>query len=172
MAVARTIFGSSAAITMTLASLASDANLSTGRCGTAIDLTAQSTFPMDVLIAGTIAISSLSTTTVVGGQIQVRAAGAAGSTVYTGGLSSADAGQSFTGGEQLLLPVVATIVVSTTPVPVIAAQSYAFGPVALAPLFGGVLPEQFNLFVVQNTGAALAVAGNALSYMPVYFASS
>jgi len=173
MAVARTIYGSSAAITITLASLASDANFSTGRAGTAIDLTAQSTFPIDVLINGTIALSSLSTTTVVGNtQIRVYAAGSAGSTAYTGNLSSADAGQSFTGGEQNVLPLLAAMAVTTTPVAVTTGQAFDFGPVSLANAFGGILPEQFNLFVVHNTGASLNATGHSISYVPVWFASS
>lgn len=40
-------------------------------------------------------------------------------------------------------------------------RAYAFGPVSLAPLFGGNMPKFWSIFVSHNTGVALnSTAGN------------
>lgn len=174
MSIARSTFGTPTTFTITLASLASDANLSTGRSGAAVDLTAISPVPVDVLVGGKISLSSASTTTVAAGKIEVWAAGSVDGTVYSGGLSTADAGATFAGSEKFNLKLLTAIAVTTTPVPVTTGQPYDFGPFSLAQAFGGVLPLEFNLFVVQNTAAALngTSSNHAITYTPVNYASS
>jgi hypothetical protein len=51
---------------------------------------------------------------------------------------------------------------------------YGFGPVALAPLFGGVLPTHWGVFVAHNTGVNLnATGGNhVFSYIGVKYTSA
>ncbi len=50
-------------------------------------------------------------------------------------------------------------------------RDYAFGPVSVAQLFGGVLPQRWSVFVSHNTGVALnATGGNhVLKYQGVKF---
>lgn len=54
-----------------------------------------------------------------------------------------------------------------------ASEVYTFQPVSIASLFGGILPDQFAIFVSQNaattTAAGLAAAGSALYYTPVHY---
>ena len=49
-------------------------------------------------------------------------------------------------------------------------RSYSFAPVSVASLFGGVLPDQFVVFVahnIQTTTNAWASSGHAIYYTPV-----
>jgi hypothetical protein len=49
-------------------------------------------------------------------------------------------------------------------------RSYSFAPVSIASLFGGVLPDQFVVFVahnIQTTTNAWASSGHAIYYTPV-----
>jgi hypothetical protein len=48
-------------------------------------------------------------------------------------------------------------------------EVYVMPPTSLATAFGGLLPVLTALWVVQNTGQALAASGNALYEMPVQF---
>jgi hypothetical protein len=65
-------------------------------------------------------------------------------------LTSAGVGQGF------LKLAVALNVDSTT-----SNRGYAFGPISIAPLFGGVLPKFWSIFVTHNTGVALnSTSGN------------
>jgi len=65
-------------------------------------------------------------------------------------LTSAGVGQGF-------LKLAASLVVDATT----SNRAYAFGPVAVAPLFGGALPPRWSVFVSHNTGVALnSTAGN------------
>lgn len=64
------------------------------------------------------------------------------------------------------LRLVASIVTDTT-----ASRYYAFQPVSIASLFGGVVPTYWALFVSQSTGAALETTGdpNQIYYMPIKY---
>lgn len=46
-------------------------------------------------------------------------------------------------------------------------EVYAMPPTSLAQCFGGVLPSDWALWVVQDTGQALSASGNALYRQPV-----
>ena len=54
-----------------------------------------------------------------------------------------------------------------------ASEVYTFQPISIAALFGGIVPDQFAIFVAQNasttTTAGLASSGSALYYTPVHY---
>jgi len=48
-------------------------------------------------------------------------------------------------------------------------ETYVMPPTSLAQAFGGVVPSDWALWVVQDTGQALESTGSALYYMPVHY---
>lgn len=49
-----------------------------------------------------------------------------------------------------------------------ASQVYYFKPFAVAPLFGGVCPEKFVIFITQSTGTTLETSGQQVTIKGVY----
>ena len=49
-------------------------------------------------------------------------------------------------------------------------QTYWFGPVSVASVFGGILPKNWGLFVCQNTAVTLNTTGtqHSITYTPIY----
>ena len=151
-----------AALTIGLASLASDTNLLAGREGTAIDN--QTDLFVDVVLGGKI---TTGTSPTAAKSIYVLAYGSWDGTLYTGGAAGADGGLTLTAEtRRLLVPValIPTHAISNTP--------YAFGPVSLKQIFGE-LPRKWGIFVVHNTGVALhATGGNhEIKYTGVHYQS-
>ena len=156
-------YAASASLTLTLASLASDTNRLAGRASTAID---NSTLKYtDILIGGKIMTG---TTPVADRRIEVWAYGALNSTpLYPDAVTGTDANTSITSAniKRGALRLIATMMVDAT-----SNRSYSFGPVALAEVFGGVLPVRWGIFVTHDTNVNLnATAGNHfISYTPIY----
>jgi hypothetical protein len=147
---------SSIALTLGVASLASDTNLLAGRASTAVDNT--SNLDLDHLVSGVVMTG---TTPTVNTTIEVWAYAsyktASGTPTYPDTITGTDANKTLTnsGTKASALRLVASIVVTAT-----SNVAYPFAPVSIASLFGA-MPKFWGLFVVHNTGAALnATAGN------------
>lgn len=158
MASVKTLYPStsSVALTLAIASLASDSTLLAGRASTAVDNTAN--VDLDHLVSGLI---TTGTSPTVGTTIEVWAYAdyktAAGVPTYPNAITGTDANKSITSSNVKFaaLRLVATITVDAT-----SNQGYNFAPVSIASLFGG-MPKFWGLFVVHSTGVALnSTAGN------------
>lgn len=146
---------SSVALTLGLASLASDTTLLAGRESAAVDNTTN--LDLDHLVSGTI----MAGTSPTGGQIEIWAYSsyrtAAGVPTYPDVLDGTDSNEALTSANVKygMLRLVASISVDA-----VSNRAYYFAPVSLAQLFG-IMPKFWGLFVVQSSGAALnATPGN------------
>jgi hypothetical protein len=157
---------SSVALTLTLASLASDTSLLAGRASTAVDNT--SNLDIDHLVSGMI---TTGTSPTVSTKIEVWAYAsmktATGTPTYPDSITGTDANKSITSAnvKAPMLRLVAVLTVDAT-----SNRGYYFGPVSIAQLFGG-MPKFWGLFVVHNTAVALnATGGNhVIEYERVQF---
>lgn len=149
--------------TITLASLASDANLVAGREGTAIDNNATED-AIDAILGGKI---TTGTTPTAGKQIEVWVYGSHDGTLYSGNATGADA--NLTPSAKGLLKLAQIIPTDAT-----SNKTYNFCVGSVAALFGGVMPRKWGAFVVHNTGVALhATAGNhEIKHTPVKYESN
>jgi hypothetical protein len=152
------LYGSSAAFTITLASLATDTNLRAGRHSTAIDFSALATGSKpveDVLIGGKVTTGTSPT----GGQIEVWAYGSyKDGPTYLDTITGTDAaytpGDDNTKFRNLKGPLAVMPVTTTSNI------SYYF-LITLAQFFGGKLPKNGGVYVVHNTGVNLnSTSGN------------
>jgi len=155
--------GASAALTISLASLASSATWVAGRESTAI-ATADPT--IDYLLAGTIMVG---TTPTINTQIQIWVYGSFNDApTYPDTIDGTDSAETITssGILQVGLALAAVILVDATT----SDRPYYFAPRSIAALFGGVLPKTWGVFVAHNTGVNLnATGGNhVLSATPVF----
>ena len=156
-------YGTASDLTITLASLANDANLLVGRQSNAIDNT--SSLVLDYLVSGKITTGTSPTTAK---SIEVWAVGSWDGTNWPDVITGAgDAGKTFTSADIKasscrFLAAMATDATSN--------RSYYFGPVSLAAAFGGVVPPKVVVFAVHSTAVALnATAGNhQIRLQPVY----
>lgn len=156
-------YGSSAAVTITLASLASDTNLLAGRESTAIDNTS-SKF-LDYLVAGRI---TTGTSPTASRNIEVWCYAQLEDTpTYPDVFDGSDSNETITnvGIKNAVLKLVASIGTTNS-----SNVAYDFGPVSVASLFGGVVPKRFGFFVVHNTAVNLNSTGgnHAIWVTPIY----
>lgn len=160
---AKPLYNTAAALTMTLASLASDANLAAGRESTAIDNSTD--LAIDSTVGGKI---TTGTTPTASKQIQVWLIGSYDGTSYSGGASGTDANLTPQASDTVLLKLLTVIPTNAT-----SNQTYTWGPFSVAQAFGGVMPKKWSVFIVHNTGVALnATAGNhEVKYIPVQYQS-
>lgn len=147
---------SSVALTITLASLASDTNLLVGRASTAVDNTTNN--DIDHLLSGGI---TTGTSPTAGTIIEVWAWASyktvSGTPTYAPFFSGTDSAATISSTNSKLSAVrqLTTITVDST-----SARTYFFTPVSIAALFGS-MPKFWGVFVVHNTGVALSsVSGN------------
>ena len=153
MADVKSNFPAASDVTITLSSLASDANLLTGRQSTAIDNS--SNLYLDYLISGKITAGTSPTTA---RSIQVFVVGSWDGTTYPDTFSSSDAGRTPTTAnhKNSVCRFIAEMATDAT-----SNQTYHFGPVSVASAFGGVMPVKFVVYVVHNTGQPLnSTSGN------------
>lgn len=139
-------------VTITLASLATDTNLLTGRESTAIDNTTN--LYLDYLVSGKI---TTGTSPADAKSIQVWAVGSWDGTTYPDGFSGSDSAETITSGNHKnsvcrFLAELATDATSN--------RTYHFGPVSVAAAFGGVVPKKWLVFVTHNTVANLHSTGS------------
>lgn len=156
-------YGSSVAMTITLASLSSSSTWTAGREGTAI---ATSGTVVDYLIGGKITTGTSPTISTV---INVYVYAAVNDTpLYPDVLDGTDSDETITSENVRNTAVVlaCSIIVDNT-----TDRTYWMRPVSLASLFGGVIPAHWGVFVAHNTGVNLNSTGSnhALYYTPVYF---
>lgn len=156
------LYGASAALTLTLNALASDASLLAGRSSTVVDNT--SGLSVDELITGTI---KTGTTPTVSTNVFIYAWGILDDTpTYPDTVTGSDANTSLTSTNVLnsgAFKLGATITVDAT-----VGRVYPFS-FSLSALFGGHMPKKWGVYVVQNTGAALNAAGNVVSHIPLQY---
>lgn len=155
-------YAASSALTITLASLATDANLLAGRESTAVDNTTNKY--LDYLLAGKITTGTSPTTAK---QIRVYVVGLMEDATYPDVFDGTDSAETVSGvgtrDSALKLAVV---------IPTIATSdlTYYFGPISIASLFGGVMPKKFVVFVTHDTAVNFnSTAGNHAIYItPIY----
>lgn len=165
MADIKTAYGSSSALTITLASLASNSTLVAGRESTAVDNTTNKY--VDYLLAGFVTTGTSPTA----GTIGVYVVGMLDDSTWPDVFDGTDSAETVTSAaiRDLICRPAAEIPTDTT-----SNRPYPFGPVSVASLFGGVLPAKFSVFCSHSTVVALnATGGNhAISVKPVYFTSA
>lgn len=145
---------SSVALTLTLASLASDTNLLAGRESTAVDNTTN--LDVDHMLSGMI---TTGTTPTVSRTIEVWVYAsfktASGTPTYPDVLDGTDSNETIvsTNVKNSALRLAAAITVDAT-----SDRAYYFAPVSIAALFGS-MPKFWGAFVVHNTAVALNATG-------------
>lgn len=154
--------GASAALTITLASLATSTSRTTGRESTAVTTGDP---VIDYLIGGKI---TTGTTPTVGKQIDVWVYASQNDTPdYPGVLDGTDSDETIVSENfrNAALRLAASIIVDNT-----SDRTYHFAPFSLAALFGGVLPKAWGVFVAHDTAVNLNSTGSnhAIEYTPVY----
>jgi len=155
-------YAASSPVTITLASLATDANLLTGReSGEVVNTTDLYT---DYLLSGFITTGTTPTTA---REIRVYVVGLMEDATYPDVFDGTDSAETVSGvGTRDSICSYARII------PTIATSNlaYYFGPVSVASVFGGVMPKKFVVFVTHNTGVNLnATTGNHAIYITPVF---
>lgn len=162
MADLKLAYGTASDVTITLASLASDTNLLTGRESDVIDNT--SLLVLDYLVSGKI---TAGTSPTASRSIEVWAVGSWDGTNWPDVFDGTESAETITSADikASVCRFVAAMATANT-----SDRAYHFGPVSLAAAFGGVLPPKIVLFVTHSTAVALnATAGNhQIRLQPVY----
>lgn len=142
-------------LTITLASLATDANLLAGRISTLVDNTTNK-YP-DYILAGFITAHA-SVAPTVGTTIEIWLYGSEDDS-YTlpDGIGVSDANKTLTSTYTKNSGLVLAHIITVSAV---AAVKYDIRPLSIRNAFGGILPKKFGVYVVQNTGQALNATGS------------
>lgn len=156
-------YAATAAYTITLASLASDANLLAGRESTGLSNTTNKY--LDELVAGVVMTGTTPTT---GKVIEVHAIGALSDTpTYPDVFDGTDSAETVTSAliKQAIVAPVAMLSTDST-----SNRAYPFMPVGLRKFFGEALPSAHVIFVTHSTVAALHATGSnhVIAHTPVY----
>ncbi len=163
MTTASPVYGSVVTHTISLASLASDANLLAGREGTFINQ--QSTDDaIDAIVGGLVTLGTSPTGTK---QVEVWCYGSYDATAYNDAITGTDSNRTLIAKTTLrLLTIIPTNATSN--------QAYRWGPFSVAQAFGGIVPARWGIWMVHNTAVALnATAGNHnVKHFPVKFESA
>ena len=149
--------------TITLASLATDANLLAGRAGTAID-NKDTDDAIDALVGGLV---TTGTSPTASKQIEVWAYASYDDTNYNEAITGTDANKTLV--TKSLLRLVTIIPTTST-----SNVAYHWGPFSIAQCYGGILPVQWGIFIVHNTGVNLNSTGgnHHVEHFPVKFESA
>ena len=149
-------------LTITLASLASDTNLLTGRESATIDNSTN--LYLDILISGKI---TAGTSPTASRSIEVWAVGSWDGTNWPDVFDGTESAETITSADikASVARYLAAMATANT-----SDRAYHFGPVSLASAFGGTLPPKVVLFVTHSTGQNLnSTAGNhQIRLQPVY----
>ena len=170
MATLSNSYSSNTAITFDVSALAGSSTFVAGRESTEIDNS--SNLYLDALVNCDGITGHASTAPTVGQQIRLYVWGADTSLATTpiGVLDGTDSAETLTHAavlNHLALARVATVTVAT------AALTYYFRPFAVAPLFGGVLPKFWGLYLAHNhTGALGAGQSGIWSYNGIKLTSA
>ena len=139
----KTAYAASAAVTITLASLAASSTLLAGRESTAIDNGASNKY-LDYLLAGHYRTGAAN---LQAGLIRTAIVGARNDTpAWPDVFDGTDSAETVTVQAMYdsICRIVSEIVTDATQ------RTWPFGPVALASFFGGVIPDQFVIFVSHS----------------------
>lgn len=161
MASVKTEYGSSSAVTITLASLASSSTLVAGRESTAIDNSTNKY--LDFLLAGFVTTGTSPTA----GTIEIDVVGCQDDTTWPDVFDGTDSNETITSSDikNAICRYAASMVTDAT-----SNRAYPFGPVSVASLFGGSLPKKWVVFCAHSTVASLNATGTNHSILitPVY----
>ena len=149
--------------TITLASLASDTNLLAGRQGTAIDQK-DTDDAIEALVGG---IVTTGTSPTASKQIEIWAYGSFDDTNYNDAITGTD-------GNITLITKSLLRLLTIIPTNATSDQAYKWGPYLIGQAFGGIIPVQWGIYIVHNTGVNLnSTAGNHMvKHFPVKFESA
>ena len=149
-------------LTITLASLASDTNLLTGRESAAIDNTAN--LYLDILVSGKV---TAGTSPTAARSIEVWAVGSWDGTNWPDVFDGTESAETITSADikASVCRFVAAMATANT-----SDRAYHFGPVSLASAFGGTLPPKVVLFITHSTGQNLnsTAANHQIRLQPVF----
>lgn len=149
MSTAAISYGTSTALTASLASLASDTNLLVGRTTNAIDNT--STLAVDYSVYFRVTTGTTPTTLRV---IEIWAAGSEDGTNYAGDNGGTDAGKTHTAETKACMTLIASIGTNGS-----SDIGYRIVVPSLAAALGGAIPRKVSFFIVHNTGVNLNATG-------------
>lgn len=161
----KTSYAASAAVTISLNSLAASSTLLAGRESDAIDNGASNKY-LDYLVSGSFTADN---TNNQAGFIRVAAVGCLNDTpTWPDPFDGTDSAETVpdTGTYDAVCRMLAEIAGDNT-----ASQVWSFGPTALSPCFGGWIPDQFVFFVshsIQTSTNAWESSGHSMSTMGVY----
>lgn len=162
MADVKANYPASSDITITLASLATDTNLLTGRESTALDNS--SNLYLDYLVSGKITTGTSPTTA---RSIQVWAVGSWDGTNWPDVFDGTDSAETITSANHkaAICGFIAEMATDAT-----SDRTYHFGPVSLASAFRGVLPVKVVFFVTHNTAVNLnsTASNHQIRIQPYY----
>ena len=155
-------FGATGDLTITLASLATDASKLTGRESTSLSFT--STKPLDCLLQGKVTTGTSPTDAKT---IEVLVVGSADGTNWPDVFDGTDSAETITSA---LIKGVICKVAASMPTNNTSDRSYPFGPISVAALFGGVLPSSIAVFVTHDTAVNLNATGSnhKITYQNIY----
>ncbi len=152
----------SSAVTISLASLATDTNLLAGRESSLIDNSSNKY--LDYLLAGKI---TQGTTPTTGKEIRVYVVGLMNDSTWPDVFDGTDSDETVTssGIRDSVCKLAAVMATDST-----TDRANYFGPVSVAALFGGTLPAKFVVFVTHNTAVNLNSTGgnHVISITPVH----
>lgn len=163
MANVKVEYAASAALTMTLASLASDTNLLAGRQSTAVDNSSNKY--LDYLVGGKV---KAGTSPTASKSIELWLFGQEDDTpTYPDTLGASDANVTMTTSD---IKNAAMFLIQAIPTDSTTGRVYWFRPTGIAQYFGGAVPKHWGIFIVHNMGVALDSTGgnHVLSYQPIY----
>lgn len=156
------VYPAAADLTITLASLATDATKLTGRESTAVDNTTN--LYLDYLLSGKI---TTGTTPTAAKTIEVWVIPSWDGTNWPDVFDGTDSAETITSAD--IKPFTGRLAASM-PTNNTSDRSYHFAGVSVAALFGGVVPPKFSVFVTHDTGVNLNATGSnhKLTVQPVH----
>lgn len=163
MTTATPVYSSVVTHTITVASLASDTSLLAGRAGTAIDQK-DSDDAIDCMVGGLV---TTGTSPTASRQIEIWSYATSDDTNFNEGITGTDANKTLVTKPTLKLLTIIPTTSSNN-------QAYYWGPFSVAQAYGGVLPVQWGIFIVHNTGTNLQVTSGShyVKHFPVKFESA
>lgn len=156
-------YGSATAVTCTTTSLASDSSLLAGRQSNIVDNS--TALADDALLGGTIATTGTITANTV---VELWLFGLAVDSTQFSASAASTGDANFTPatlGVKNLMSLGLVIQQTDT-----TARTYTVGPISVAQAFGGVYPQKWGFYIVQNTGATLGAT--TLKYVPVTYTNA
>jgi hypothetical protein len=152
-------YGTSTAITITLASLAS--SLNAGRESTAVDNGTDKFLDALVQVVVKLAAGSPSADATV----YIYAYGSEDGTIFTDNATGADAAITLTDPRNMKL-------IGTIKCPAAGGLTYESQPMSVAKAFDWVLPRKWGIVVINNTNVAFDTTGSSAKYSGVYYTNA